>query len=146
MSCGVACRRSLDPALLWLWRRLATAALIQPLAWELPYAMSGALKKTKKKKKVPPISKTSPVFLLPLAPQVGTRCSLLVLDIPPHHPCCSVLHAGWDKQASQACSNPRLYSFSSQETRPNSWLVMKREEYSAGQQRGRKHWLSSRVP
>ena len=28
-----------DPALLWLWGRLAAAALIQPLAWELPYAV-----------------------------------------------------------------------------------------------------------
>ena len=35
--------------LLWLWRRLAAAALIQPLAWELPYAMAVALKKKKKK-------------------------------------------------------------------------------------------------
>ena len=26
-----------DPALLWLWRRLAATALIQPLAWEPPY-------------------------------------------------------------------------------------------------------------
>ena len=30
-----------DPALLWLWCRLAAAALIHPLAWELPYAASG---------------------------------------------------------------------------------------------------------
>ena len=29
-----------DPALLWPWSRLA----IQPLAWELPYAMGAALK------------------------------------------------------------------------------------------------------
>ena len=34
---------------LWLWRRLATAALIQPLAWEPPYAMGAALKRQKKK-------------------------------------------------------------------------------------------------
>ena len=33
-----------DPALLWLWCRLAAAAPIQPLAWELPYAASAALK------------------------------------------------------------------------------------------------------
>ena len=26
-----------DPVLLWLWCRLAAAALIQPLAWKLPY-------------------------------------------------------------------------------------------------------------
>ena len=34
-----------DPMLLWLWYRLAAAALIQPLAWELPYAAGVALKK-----------------------------------------------------------------------------------------------------
>ena len=28
----------LDPALLWLWGRSAAVTLIQPLAWELPYA------------------------------------------------------------------------------------------------------------
>ena len=39
-----------DPALLWLWCRPAVAALIQPLAWELPYVMGVALKRKKKKK------------------------------------------------------------------------------------------------
>ena len=42
MSCGVGCRRGSDPALLWLWRRLVATALIQPLAWEPPYAMGVA--------------------------------------------------------------------------------------------------------
>ena len=37
----------LDPTLLWLGHRLATAALIQPLAWELPYAAPTALKRKK---------------------------------------------------------------------------------------------------
>ena len=32
---GVGHRHSSDPALLWLWCRLATAAQIQPLDWEL---------------------------------------------------------------------------------------------------------------
>ena len=50
----------MDPALLWLWRRPATAALIGPLAWEPPYAVGVALEKTKKKKKrkekeIPPV-------------------------------------------------------------------------------------------
>ena len=40
-----------DPALLWLWCRLAAGALIQPLAWELPHATGATLKKAKKKKK-----------------------------------------------------------------------------------------------
>ena len=47
MSCGVDCRRGLDPELLWLWHRLAAVALIGPLAWELPYATGVALKSIK---------------------------------------------------------------------------------------------------
>ena len=39
-----------DLALLWLWHRLAPIALIQPLAWEPPYATGVALKRQKKKK------------------------------------------------------------------------------------------------
>ena len=45
MSCGVGLRCGSDVALLWLWCRLATVALIRSLAWELPYAMGVALKK-----------------------------------------------------------------------------------------------------
>ena len=33
VGCGVAHGCSLDPVLLWLWRRLAAVASIQPLAW-----------------------------------------------------------------------------------------------------------------
>ena len=36
-------RHNSDPVLLWC--RLADAALIQPLAWELPYGAGAALKK-----------------------------------------------------------------------------------------------------
>ena len=50
MSCGVGRRCSSDMALLWLWGRQAAAALTQPLAWELPYAVGTALKKKKRKK------------------------------------------------------------------------------------------------
>ena len=39
-----------DPALLWLWCRLAAVALIPTLAWELPYAVGTALKKANKTK------------------------------------------------------------------------------------------------
>ena len=55
MSCGVDHRRSLDPALLWLWlwSRLAAIALIRPLAWEPPYAVGAALEKKTKKKNCP---------------------------------------------------------------------------------------------
>ena len=38
-----------DPVLLWLWCRQAAAALIGPLARELPYATGVSRKKKKKK-------------------------------------------------------------------------------------------------
>ena len=47
MSCGVGHRHGSDPALLWLWHRLAAAAPTRPLAWELPYAAGVALKREK---------------------------------------------------------------------------------------------------
>ncbi len=48
MSCGVVRGRGLDLTLLWLWYRLAAVAPIQPLAWELPYAIGVALKRQNK--------------------------------------------------------------------------------------------------
>ena len=51
MSFGAGCRCGLDPELLWLWCRLAATALIQPLAWEPPYAMGLALEKAKRQTK-----------------------------------------------------------------------------------------------
>ena len=50
MSCGVGCRHGLDSTLLRLWCRPAAVAPIRPLARELPYAKSVALKSKKKKK------------------------------------------------------------------------------------------------
>ena len=51
MSCGVGCRLGFDPMsdpmLLWLCCRPVVTALIRTLAWELPYAVGAALKKTK---------------------------------------------------------------------------------------------------
>ena len=44
VSCGICQRHGLEPVLLWLWCRLAAAALIRHLAWELPYALGVALK------------------------------------------------------------------------------------------------------
>ena len=44
MSRGVGHRRGSDPKLLWLWRRPAATAPVQPLAWEPPYAVGVALK------------------------------------------------------------------------------------------------------
>ena len=46
MSCGVSGRCGSVLALLWLWHGPAATALIRPLAWELPYVMGEALKKT----------------------------------------------------------------------------------------------------
>ena len=57
VSCGVGCRCSSDPVLLWLWRRLAATALIGPLAWESPYATGAALEKAKRQKKKKEIRK-----------------------------------------------------------------------------------------
>ena len=54
MSCGVGWRPGLDPALLWLWCRLAAVVPIRPLSWEFPYAEGGLKKKEKKKKDISP--------------------------------------------------------------------------------------------
>ena len=54
VSCGVGRRCGSDPMWGWLWRRLAAAAPIRPLAWEPPYAAGAAqeiAKRPKKKKK-----------------------------------------------------------------------------------------------
>ena len=51
MSCGVGRRHGSDVVSLWLWHRLAAAASIQPLAWELPCAAGVALRSKKKKHK-----------------------------------------------------------------------------------------------
>ena len=51
-----------DPPLLWLWRRPAAAAPIQPVAWEFLYVTGAALKtktKTKTKKKSQELTKRS---------------------------------------------------------------------------------------
>ena len=51
VSCGVGCRCSLDPELLWLWCRLVVTAPISPLAWEPPHAAGAAPEKAKRPKK-----------------------------------------------------------------------------------------------
>ena len=60
VSCGGVCRHVLDPALLWLWYKLAAAASIQALAWELPYAACTVQKDKKKKKKPKTKTKNPP--------------------------------------------------------------------------------------
>ena len=47
MSRGVGQRCGSDAALLRLWHRQSTVALIQTLAWELPYGAGAALKSKK---------------------------------------------------------------------------------------------------
>ena len=44
MSCGLGHRCGSDLVVLWLWYRLAAAALVQPLAWELACSADVALK------------------------------------------------------------------------------------------------------
>ena len=51
VTCGVGRRHGSDPALLWLWCRPVATALIQPLAWEPPYAARVALEKAKRQNK-----------------------------------------------------------------------------------------------
>ena len=48
VSYSIGHRHRLDLALLWLWCRPAAAALIHPLAQELPYAMGVTIKRKKK--------------------------------------------------------------------------------------------------
>ena len=51
MSCGVDHRCDSGLALLCLWCRPATAVLIQPLTWELPWTIGLALKCKNRKEK-----------------------------------------------------------------------------------------------
>ena len=51
MSYDVGHRCGSDLTFLWLWHRLAAAALIRPLAWEPPHAVDAALKRQKDKKR-----------------------------------------------------------------------------------------------
>ena len=51
MSCGVSHRRSSDPSLPWLWRRLEATAPIRPLAWEPPFAGGAAQEMAERQKK-----------------------------------------------------------------------------------------------
>ena len=60
----VGCRCSLDPVLLWLWRRPAAIALLRPLAWEPPNAAGVALEKAKRQKNKN--KKQKSVLILPI--------------------------------------------------------------------------------
>ena len=81
VSCGVGCRLGSDPALLWLWHRLAAVAPIRPLARETPYAGGVALKSKKINKnkqtthfnvpRIRPFFLTSRAFTLIQSPSSG---------------------------------------------------------------------------
>jgi len=64
VSRGVGHRHGSDPALLWLWRRLAAAALIRPLAREPPYAAEVAQEMARRQKKK---KKKKGSFIFPIA-------------------------------------------------------------------------------
>ena len=68
MSCSKGCRCSSDMALLWLWCRLAVMALIQPLAWEFPYAVCAALKRQQTNKQKP-----TPRYIYPKEMKTGDQ-------------------------------------------------------------------------
>ena len=63
--------------MLWLWRRPAAVAPIQPLAWKPPYAMGAALKKKKKKK----TQKTNPNEVMPFAATWKQLESLILSEV-----------------------------------------------------------------
>ena len=56
MSFGVGHRQGSDPELLWLWCRPVAPVLIQPLAWDPPYAAGAALKRKKIKSEIGELS------------------------------------------------------------------------------------------
>ena len=57
MSCGVGCRHGSDLALLLAVVWAVAVALIQPLAWELPYALGAAHEKKKKNQGVSTVAR-----------------------------------------------------------------------------------------
>ena len=73
--CCVGHRLGLDLVWLWLWDRLEAAALIEPLAWELPYAADVDLKKKTKKnlQKDPSLGKNVTITDLIQSPNMTAR-------------------------------------------------------------------------
>ena len=72
MGCGVGCRCSSDPVLLWLWCRPAAVAPVQHLVWEFPYAVSVVLES---KNKIKILKKEHTMFNLKImgAPENKTK-------------------------------------------------------------------------
>ena len=104
-----------------------------------PQSLSAWVHPLSASKAITLLGQSSPwVIRLSPASGGGQEQALLGSWPEPPPPCCNVLHAVWDKQGAQVCFNTPLSFFFSQETRPNSWSAMRREEYSAGLQRGRR--------
>ena len=79
MSCGVGHRIGLDAASLWLWRRLAAAALIWLLAWDLPYATGAALKSKNKQTNKKPLKIELPYDLeIPILGRYPDEMKILI--------------------------------------------------------------------
>ena len=86
VSAGVDHRCSSALALLWLWCRPAAPALIQPLAWEPPYAVGAGLTKTKQTDKIKSsflisIFSTSLISTMTLEQRIFLSC---VYTVPLH--------------------------------------------------------------
>ena len=81
LSCDVGCRRGLDTALLWLWRRPVATAPIGLLAWEPPYAVGVAQEMAKKKKE----KKKKKEILKALYLKSGTRQECRLSHVSKHY-------------------------------------------------------------
>ena len=104
-----------DLVLLWLWCRPAAAAPIQPLTWELPYAMGAALKRQKKTKKNPAKQKVTQLGVqtcaVPIYKEVPKLQVKLELQLPayttatampdPSHIC--DLHRSEERRVGKEC-------------------------------------------
>ena len=82
MSCGAGHRLGLDLALLWLWHKLVVTAPIRPLAWEPPYVLGVALKRTKDQKKKKKKEKFLDVTAICKQPHTKETTLLLVIAFP----------------------------------------------------------------
>ena len=96
MSCGVVHRCGSDPALLWLWRRLAASAPIRPLAWELPHAEGAALEKARDEQKKKRIYSSEP--WPPLSDPFPSLTNWWWSDLNWHNP--PILHALFNQFAT----------------------------------------------
>ena len=79
MGCGMGSRCGSDPKLLWLWCRPAATALIQPLAWEPPYAKGEALKSQQRQKKQKTKNKSVHTSLVPRTPKLSIKQIMVLL-------------------------------------------------------------------